>query len=309
MPLMSCFECGREISEYADVCPGCGYVLKSRPWENASDEHIEYWLWKHTGWKWGVIGRVSTVPGRALVLSEDMLEFRPFEDGEEDVVSWETSALRRYLNGPFFSDLPASVRERVVRINHGNRFSVGGVRDSDCDRVFLLSMEEVEIYLKGRDTCVDLAECHEDASAEQYEEDRAVSPLEAWKDDSRQYSKSLHDEWEEEYDSVLKSEGHYKTARADWYMDRYEEEKSRLEEHWRNCGWWLRTMSDDPSKALLTDHGMRRTKGIKTNGYGSSSASECFGVRVALYVDISSRANPDLDTAVAKPDLTEDIPF
>jgi hypothetical protein len=329
VPLMRCFECGREISEYADACPGCGYVLDSRPDENASDERIEYWLWKCTGWKWRVVGRDSLDPERALVLTQDILEARPFEDGTGEAISWETSALRKYLNGPFFSGLPAKVRERVVRINHD------GDRDSDGDHVFLLSEHEVETYLKGVDCCAGVEDDEDKVdSSEQYEEDRSASPLEEWEADSRQYSKSTYDEWEEEHDSVLEREHAYQ---AEWEAVYGQDERERLDRDWLNTCWWLRNMGHDPdddpddvqAKASVCDYDMRRFRSRHRRSdhlfeptellgdvecvscgareyhpprYRSSPTSELLGVRVALCVDVSSYPNPNWSSSDVKPD-------
>ena len=313
--LMLCFECGREISEYADVCPGCGYVMNTRPNENAPDDHIEHWLWKHTGWKWRVIGRENLSPGRALVLTDDILEARPLDDGIDDDDSWETCALRRYLNGSFFDELPTAVRQRVVRIHHGND-RVNG------DRVFLLSKWEVEIYLKGIDRGGSVATDDEDDSSERYEERQ--SPLEAWQDDPRKYLQSLHHEWQEEYESVCKDEAWYQEHKWEHNSDREEDRRRFESDRWEKLGWWLRTTGDGTDEVNASVYDMRRfqarhqysilddTDGQSRPhssgswGFRRLSTSKSSGMRVALCVDVSSCLNPDLEAAVMKPDWREE---
>lgn len=127
--------------------------MESRPYENASDEHIEFWLWKHTGWRWRVLAREDA---RVLVLTDDILESRPFDDVADDNVSWETSTLRKHLNESFFGALPVEIRERVVLVANSSTevealgsCAFGAPRS--LDRVFLLSESEAATYLKAGD--------------------------------------------------------------------------------------------------------------------------------------------------------------
>jgi hypothetical protein len=286
VPLMRCFECGREISEYADACPGCGYVLDSRPDENASDERIEYWLWKCTGWKWRVIGRES---GRALVLTNDVLETRPFDDGTGEVTSWKTCTLREYLNGPFFDALPVEVRERVVRICNTD---TADPEQSTEDRVFLLSAIEVEAYLKGRDRCADGAGDDDDDPSEPYDE--PGSPLEVWHADSRQHVKSSHDEWAEEYDSVLESEAAYNIEREHCYMDESSEEESNWWANWRYRGWWLRTASDLPDQASASDYDMMLFASRHQGRFHSLEDTEYIRLRTEVFPGLTTKKQIDM---------------
>ena len=274
-------------------------MLKSRPHRDASKEHIEFWLWKCTGWKWRVIKDDSwdeRFGRRVLVLTEDIVESRPLNEGKDKEVTWGTCTLRRYLNGPFFDDLPVEVKQRVVLIEN-----LSSLHDTDSeypedteyskDRVFLLSEDEVGEYLKDRDRNGTFVKYGEDDSSEQYEE-RSLSPLKAWKEDYRQYSSSLHDEWQEEYDTVLKDEASYYKYAGD--SDYLREESA--EAWWRKCAWWLRP-DDRCSVAKATTYGIQNSQDSSTTSY---SPDAILGVRAALCVDISSR-NPDLDTASNKP--------
>ena len=96
------------------------------------------------GYKW----RVLEVTGsRALVLSENVLEMRPYNSYQD--VTWESCYLRSYLNGSFYNSFTSAERERIVEsriINADNPWygTSGGV--DTVDMVFLLSLDEVVRY-------------------------------------------------------------------------------------------------------------------------------------------------------------------
>jgi len=42
MSLISCTECGREVSDKAEKCVNCGYPIKTQPYiENINEKNIE----------------------------------------------------------------------------------------------------------------------------------------------------------------------------------------------------------------------------------------------------------------------------
>lgn len=64
-------------------------------------------------------------------------------------VDWEHCTLRRWLNGSFYRALPLTVRSRVLEVENCNAANAkhgthGG--NPTVDRVFLLSIDEVERY-------------------------------------------------------------------------------------------------------------------------------------------------------------------
>jgi len=96
-------------------------------------------------YEWRILERQE---GRALLLSEMVLETRMYHNRSENV-TWETSDIRRFLNGEFYNSFSASDRARIIEVTNVNNdnqwFGTSGGRDTQ-DRVFLLSIEEVVRY-------------------------------------------------------------------------------------------------------------------------------------------------------------------
>ncbi|MDR0333687.1 MAG: DUF6273 domain-containing protein [Dysgonamonadaceae bacterium] len=105
---------------------------------------------------------------KALLLCEEIIENRKYDDENVDT-TWETCTLRKYLNNEFFDNFPESDKSRIVEkwIDndykehyyycaelcygqcsnlHPNDRKVK-VGNKTNDRIFLLSIEEVEKYL------------------------------------------------------------------------------------------------------------------------------------------------------------------
>ncbi|MBQ9766417.1 MAG: tetratricopeptide repeat protein [Lachnospiraceae bacterium] len=91
--------------------------------------------------------------GYAFVLSEKCLDARPYND-EYVAVTWDSSTIRKWLNTEFFDKLLTEEEQGYVKLSHiitqGNsKYQTLGGAQSD-DNVFLLSVEEVELYLKDK---------------------------------------------------------------------------------------------------------------------------------------------------------------
>jgi hypothetical protein len=84
---------------------------------------------------------LDEMSGRALVISKKCVAKREFDYNAYDANSsrWQSSSLRVWLNGDFYKSLPAKVRACILEAPIGG----GG------DRVFLLSIEEAEVYFKN----------------------------------------------------------------------------------------------------------------------------------------------------------------
>ena len=97
-----------------------------------------------------LIWRVLSVEnGRALIISELLIDTMPYDNGG-DAVTWETSALRHWLNNAFIaSAFGGSLPQRViVTTNHNSdnpKHRTKGGADT-VDKVFALSIEEAEKY-------------------------------------------------------------------------------------------------------------------------------------------------------------------
>lgn len=100
------------------------------------------------GLSWYVLDKKDD---RTLLLSEKILEKRPYHDAA-GAVTWESSALRAYLNGEWLNTFSAAEREKICEVTNTNRpngkYAVSGGAET-TDRAFLLSLEEAELYLGG----------------------------------------------------------------------------------------------------------------------------------------------------------------
>jgi len=107
------------------------------------------------GYTWRVLEERD---GKALLLSEDIIEKRPYNNEYTDD-SWETCTLRGYLNGEFYEKFSEADRARIVQTRNGNpdntwgtwngeRFNTPGGNPTD-DYIFLLSVPEVLKYFPG----------------------------------------------------------------------------------------------------------------------------------------------------------------
>jgi len=71
-----------------------------------------------------------------------------------EAVTWATSELRSYLNGPFFDDLPKAVRDRVAPTRvvtlDNPLWEIEGGPDCPDDRVFLPAMEDLTGPWEGK---------------------------------------------------------------------------------------------------------------------------------------------------------------
>lgn len=87
-------------------------------------------------------------PGRALLLSELILNKLPF-NADYDDVRWAACSLRAYLNDGFLSHFSAEVQARLltVHLDDGLTAGVAGNETPCLDRVFLLSTSEAVLYL------------------------------------------------------------------------------------------------------------------------------------------------------------------
>lgn len=100
------------------------------------------------GLTWYVLDKVD---GKTLVMSEKVLEMRPYHN-DLDAFTWETCDLRAYLNSEFLNRFTAEEQAKIVEVTNQNKSnSVYGITGGNAttDRVFLLSLEEAELYLQG----------------------------------------------------------------------------------------------------------------------------------------------------------------
>ena len=90
--------------------------------------------------------------GKALIITKDIIDIRKYHYIDDWELTWETSDIRKYLNGVFLQKFTPEELERIVETqveNPDNLWfsdtSAGGGNDT-VDRVFFLSLEEVDRY-------------------------------------------------------------------------------------------------------------------------------------------------------------------
>jgi hypothetical protein len=102
-------------------------------------------------WDWLIL---ATLEDKALVLSTTIFDERWYH-GNRDFITWEESDIRAYLNGDFYeNNFAAAEKEKIAEaqiINNDNPwYDTEGGNDT-TDKVFLLSLEEVVLYLGNGD--------------------------------------------------------------------------------------------------------------------------------------------------------------
>jgi len=100
------------------------------------------------GYDWIVLDRQSD---KTLIITRDVIELRPYDSEFTDEV-WETCTLREYLNGKFFDHFPADDKARIIETKVSNPKNPwydtdGG--EGTTDKIFLLSLEEADLYFSG----------------------------------------------------------------------------------------------------------------------------------------------------------------
>jgi hypothetical protein len=85
---------------------------------------------------------------KTLIISEKIIEQRPYNVDYTDI-TWENCTLRKYLNGEFLNKFSETEQNRIVTVTNRNNANLwydtsGG--NNTTDRIFLLSLDEVDEY-------------------------------------------------------------------------------------------------------------------------------------------------------------------
>jgi hypothetical protein len=99
------------------------------------------------GFDWLVL---AVQDGRALVLSDNVLENRQYYSTQEDI-TWEHSTLRKFLNSSFYNTTFSEqekewIAETTITNSNNPEHGTPGGKDT-LDKVFLLSIDEVERHM------------------------------------------------------------------------------------------------------------------------------------------------------------------
>ena len=120
MALITCPECGRQISDMAESCPGCG--CPKAVWEKknaaaplpAVGECFELGSWDGEPLEWRVL---SAGEDGVLALCEQAVDCQPFCRNAWGGNDWEGSHLQKWLKGQFASAaFSADERLRIAEV-------------------------------------------------------------------------------------------------------------------------------------------------------------------------------------------------
>lgn len=95
--------------------------------------------------KWIVIDKKDD---SVLLLSKHIIDIKPYSSFHS-ASTWETSAMREWLNGFFYNNaFTQEEKERIIvtSINDYKNLGISGRGFSTDDKIFLLSMQEVQTY-------------------------------------------------------------------------------------------------------------------------------------------------------------------
>lgn len=156
----TCPDCGKENG--GNYCSHCG---QKQPEPSAAaysvGETVTLGTWGGEPIEWQVME--DRGDGSYILLSVRALDTVPYNDTETEV-TWETSSVRAWLNGPFYetafsaAEKERIVLSRVVTPDNPSSGVSGGEDTEDC--VYLLSAEEVNaLFPTGESESADVLLC------------------------------------------------------------------------------------------------------------------------------------------------------
>ncbi|MDR0853362.1 MAG: DUF6273 domain-containing protein [Clostridiales Family XIII bacterium] len=108
---------------------------------------VAFGTWREEQLKWRVL---EVQHNRALIITEEIIEKRPYDIEYNSTVTWEICTLRDWLNEEFFSKFNPQERLAIIETkleNKGNGKIPGG--NETMDRIFLLSRDEATKYFNN----------------------------------------------------------------------------------------------------------------------------------------------------------------
>jgi hypothetical protein len=97
--------------------------------------------------KWRVL---SVEFDKALLVTQDIIDLRPYHDDDNRFMTWEICSLRYYLNTEFINTFSAGEKSQILTThvyNPDNGQVAGG--NNTYDQIFLLSADEAKMYFTG----------------------------------------------------------------------------------------------------------------------------------------------------------------
>ena len=135
---MICPKCQKDDTQNREMCPDCGASVKPIPVPPGGKIHF-------AGYDWFVLDKHED---RTLIITEKVIEKRAYHN-EETAITWETSDMRKYLNGEFYNSFSEIDRSQIIEVineNPDNPWYGTSGGNPTKDRIFLLSVEEVAKY-------------------------------------------------------------------------------------------------------------------------------------------------------------------
>ncbi|MCR4649492.1 MAG: DUF6273 domain-containing protein [Lachnospiraceae bacterium] len=195
---------------------------------------------------------LSKEDGKALLISKDVLEYKPFEDDAMEA-DWESCSLRKWLNEEFY-DNSFSDEDKL-------RFSAGE------DAVFCLSLEEAQMNFGEYDLYSEANNCV-------YKIGYLCSPSEYAKRISHYSHWQIADEYNG-LDSHTNPEGGKYLTMIDIYGDKLDDLDGKI-----IVAWWLRSQGGSGfSACYVSSNGF-----VGADNWLEMSDENHIGVRPAIYV-------------------------
>ena len=148
---MFCPRCKKENMYSREMCSTCGAPIKPLPVPLGGKIRLGKYYWY-------ILDKQAE---RVLVISEKILERRPYHSQECDI-TWEKCDLRRYLNSDFYNSFDEDERTRIlgtVNENSDNPWFGTDGGNPTTDKIFLLSIREVLKYF-GNSGWIQFREVH-----------------------------------------------------------------------------------------------------------------------------------------------------
>ena len=138
-----CPHCGGKLGLLGKTCKNCNKEA-TMPVEQPNKSILQTIRISFGKYDWRVL---DVQIGKALVLSDKVIEKKV--NGRYENIRWETSTLRKYLNGGFLQMFTREEQWRIIETrteNNGTPWYKYKDNSATNDKIFLLSLEEVVKY-------------------------------------------------------------------------------------------------------------------------------------------------------------------
>ena len=137
---MNCPYCNTEVPPGREICPNNDCYKPLKPLPVPPGGKIRFGKYD-----WYVLDKQD---GKTLILTEKVIGRKAYHN-QVCAITWETSDMRKYLNGEFYNSFSASDRARIIEVtneNNDNPWHGTSGGNPTTDKIFLLSLDEVAKY-------------------------------------------------------------------------------------------------------------------------------------------------------------------